>query len=499
MDFLDNIAIGFGIALTLKNILYAAIGAVFGTAVGVLPGLGSAATIALLLPITYKIEPVSAIIMLAGIYYGAMYGGSTTSILLNIPGEASSIVTCIDGYKMARQGRAGPALGVSAIGSFFAGTVGIFGLSLIAPSVASFALKFGPTEYTALVILGILMAVYLTEESTLKGLITIVIGLLLGTVGLDPVQGDIRFTFGLARLRDGFDFVVVAMGLYGISELLINLEAPEVRDVFKTSLKGLFPSLEDWKRCWGPIVRGSVLGFFVGVLPGGGGILSSFGSYAIEKRLSKHQEEFGKGAIEGVAAPEAANNAASTSSFIPLLTLGIPGNPSIALIFIALMIHGVRPGPLLVQNHPELFWGVIASMYIGNIMLLGLNLPLIRIWVRLLTVPYRFLAVVIVVICGIGAYSVSNATFDIGTMVIFGVIGYLMRKWGFPTAPLILAMILCPILERNIRRSLIMSGGDISIFIQSPISVILLSIAGFLMLTPFLRWVWKRRHCSAGT
>jgi putative tricarboxylic transport membrane protein len=300
-------------------------------------------------------------------------------------------------------------------------------------------------------------------------------------------------------LRDGFDFVVVAMGLYGISELLINLEAPEVRDVFKTSLKGLFPSLEDWKRCWGPIVRGSVLGFFVGVLPGGGGILSSFGSYAIEKRLSKHQEEFGKGAIEGVAAPEAANNAASTSSFIPLLTLGIPGNPSIALIFIALMIHGVRPGPLLVQNHPELFWGVIASMYIGNIMLLGLNLPLIRIWVRLLTVPYRFLAVVIVVICGIGAYSVSNATFDIGTMVIFGVIGYLMRKWGFPTAPLILAMILCPILERNIRRSLIMSGGDISIFIQSPISVILLSIAGFLMLTPFLRWVWKRRHCSAGT
>jgi putative tricarboxylic transport membrane protein len=436
-------------------------------------------------------DPASAIIMLAGIFYGAMYGGSTTSILLNIPGEAASVVTCLDGYKMARQGRAGAALGISAMGSFIAGTVSVFGMSLVAPTLASFALKFGPPEYFSLVLLGLLMAVYLSEESVIKGLAMVGLGLLLGTVGIDPVLGATRFTFGLSRLLDGFDFVVVAMGLFGISEVLINLEAPEIRDVFKTAFKGLLPTLEDWRRCWASVVRGSLLGFFIGILPGGGAIISSFISYAVEKRISKHPEQFGKGAIEGVAAPESANNAASTSSFIPLLTLGIPGNATIAMIFVALMIHGIRPGPLLLQEHPQLFWGVLCSMYIGNIMLLALNLPLIGMWVRLLTVPYHYLAVVVVMICVIGAYSVKSAVFDVGAMVGFGVVGYLMRKGGFPAAPLILAMILGPILERSLQQSLISSGGSPVIFVEKPISAVLLAVAVFLMVTPVLKRLWR--------
>lgn len=492
MDFWSNLLTGFSIAFSPWNLLFAALGALIGTAIGVLPGLGPPATVALLLPVTYKMEPTSAIIMLAGIFYGAMYGGSTTSILLNIPGEAASVVTCLDGYKMARQGRAGPALGISAIGSFIAGTISVFGLSLVAPTLAGFALKFGPAEYFSLVFLGLMMAVYLSEESIVKGLSMVALGLLLGTVGIDPVHGATRFTFGISRLLDGFDFVVVAMGLFGISEVLINLESPEVRDVFKTSLKGLLPNREDWRRCWASILRGSLLGFFIGVLPGGGAIISSFVSYAIEKRVSKNPDRFGKGAIEGVAAPEAANNAASTSSFIPLLTLGIPGNATIAMIFVALMIHGIRPGPLLLKEYPNLFWGVVASMYIGNLMLLGLNLPLIGFWVRLLRVPYHFLAVVVVIICLIGAYSVKNAVFDIGIMLGFGVLGYLMRKGGFPPAPFILAMILGPILERSLQQSLISSGGDPSIFIEKPISAGLLTVAAFLILTPLLKQLWKR-------
>jgi putative tricarboxylic transport membrane protein len=494
MDFLGNLGSGFAIALTPWNLFYCTVGAILGTAIGVLPGLGPPATIALLLPLTFKIEPVSAVIMLAGIFYGAMYGGSTTSILLNIPGEAASVVTCLDGYKMARQGRAGPALGMSALGSFIAGTLSVLGISIVAPSLATFALKFGPPEYFSLVILGLMMAVYLSAESLVKGLMMGVLGLLLGTVGIDPVLGVQRFTFGLSKLADGIDFVVMVMGLFGIAEILSNIETPEVRDIFKTDLKRLLPTLEDWRQCWAPVLRSSLIGFFVGVLPGGGAIISSFAAYALEKRVSKHPERFGQGAIEGVAAPESANNAASTSSFIPLLTLGIPGNASIAMIFVALMIHGIRPGPLLLQEHPEIFWGVTASMYIGNVILLGLNLPLIGLWVRLLKTPYRFLAVIVVVVCVIGAYSVNNSAFDVGMMFAFGVVGYLLRKGGFPTAPFILAMILGPMLERTLQQSLIASGGDLLVFFQRPLSATLLLAAWVLMLTPVVQWLWSHRR-----
>jgi putative tricarboxylic transport membrane protein len=493
MDVLGGIAQGFAVALTPANLLYAAIGAILGTAIGVLPGLGPPATIALLLPATYKVEATSAVIMLAGIFYGAMYGGSTTSILLNIPGEAASVVTCLDGYTMARQGRAGAALGISAIGSFIAGSLGILGLTLLAPPLAATALQFGPPEYFALILLGLMMAVYLSQGSVLKGLVMGTVGLLLGTVGLDPVLGAERFTFGIPKLTDGFDFVVVAMGLFGVAEVLSNIEAPGSRDIFRTALKHLLPTRADWRRCWAPVARGSLLGFLIGVLPGGGAIISSFMAYAVEKRLSKHPEQFGRGAIEGVAAPEAANNAAATSSFIPLLTLGIPGNASIAMIFVALMIHGIRPGPLLLQQHPDLFWGTVASMYIGNAMLLALNLPLIGVWVRLLRVPYRFLAAGVLVICIVGAYSVNNSVFDVGTMVAFGALGYLLRKGDFPAAPLILAMILGPQLERTLQQSLIAAGGDLRVFLQRPVSAALLLVAAGLVLSPAIRWGWRRQ------
>ncbi len=492
MDFLTNLVHGFSVALAPWNLLYAWIGAVLGTAIGVLPGLGPPATIALLLPVTYKIEPTGAVIMVAGIFYGAMYGGSTTSILLNIPGEAASVVTCLDGYRMARKGRAGAALGICAIGSFIAGTLSIVGLSLLAPPLASFALSFGPPEYFALVVLGLLMAVYLSEGSALKGLTMAALGLLIGMVGLDPVQGAERFTFGLPRLTDGVDFVVVTMGFFGITEVLSNLAAPEVREVYGTTLRNLLPNREEWQRSVPAIGRGSLLGFFIGILPGGGAIISSFIAYAVEKRLSRHPEQFGTGMVEGVAAPEAANNAAAGSSFIPLLTLGIPGNASIAMIFVALMIHGIRPGPLLIQQHPDLFWGTVASMYIGNVMLLVLNLPLVGLWVKLLTVPYRYLAALVVVMCIVGAYSVSNTAFDVGLMVLFGVLGFLFRLGGFPAAPLVLAMILGPQLERSLQQSLIASGGSPLVFVESATALVLLMVGALLMLLPAARWARRR-------
>jgi len=492
MNVLANLMGGFGIALTPWNLLYAFLGALIGTAIGVLPGLGPPATIALLLPLTYGMDATSAMIMVSGIFYGAMYGGSTTSILLNIPGEASTVVTCLDGYQMARRGRAGPALGISAMGSFIGATISIFLMSMAAPALANLALDFGPAEYTSLVVVGLLMTVYLSGDSIVKGLLMAVLGLVLAMVGFDPIYAVPRFTFGVTRMLDGIDFVVAAMGLFGIAEVLSNLEAPEVREVYKASLKGLLPTREDWKRCWTAILRGSALGFFIGVLPGGGAIISSFVAYAVEKKISKHPEEFGKGAIEGVAAPESANNAASQSSFIPLLTLGIPGNATIAMIYVALMIHGIQPGPMLLTEHPGLFWGVIASMYIGNLMLLCLNLPLIGLWVRLLKVPYHYLSVVIVIICIIGAYSIKNSVFDVEMMVAFGVLGYFLRKGGFPAAPLVLALILGRILERSYQQSLKTSGADPMIFIDKPISAMLLAVGLLVIMAPVFRWAWRK-------
>ena len=489
MEILNNLAAGFAVALTPTNLLYCFLGSFIGSAIGVLPGLGPPATIALLLPITYGIPATSAVILLAGIFYGAMYGGSTTSILLNIPGEAASVVTCLDGYQMARQGRAGAALAISGFGSFIAGTFSIIGLTLLAPPLAGFALKFGPPENFALLVLGLMMAGYLAGTSMTKGLMMACLGLLLGTVGLDPIMGTQRFTYGVYKLSDGFEFILVAMGLFGIGEVLVNVEQTIKAEVFQTKISGLLPKREEWRTSAAPIARGSLLGFFIGVLPGGGATVSSFISYALEKKLSKHPERFGRGAIEGVAAPEAANNSAATGSFIPLLTLGIPGNASIAMIFAALLIHGVRPGPLLVTEKPEVFWGLVASMYIGNAMLLLLNLPLIGLWVKLLRVPYPLLAPLILTFVIVGAYSVNNSIFDVGITVAFGLFGYLMRKFNFEPAPLVLAMILGPQLEAALRRSLIYSRGDLGVFFERPIAAVLMTLALIMLLSPVFRWL----------
>ncbi|MBI4270279.1 MAG: tripartite tricarboxylate transporter permease [Candidatus Rokubacteria bacterium] len=493
MEILSLLGHGFAIALTPTNLMYCFLGSFIGTAIGVLPGLGPPATIALLLPITYGIPPTSAVILLAGIFYGAMYGGSTTSILLNIPGEAASVVTCLDGYAMARQGRAGAALAVSAVGSFIAGTVGVVGLMVLAPPLAAFALRFGAPEYAALLVLGLMMVGYLGGGSMTKGFIMAALGLLLGMVGLDPIMGSPRFTYGVFKLSEGFEFVLVAMGLFGIGEVLVNVERSVAPEVLRTKIRGLLASREEWRAAAPSLARGSLLGFGIGVLPGGGAVISSFVSYALEKKLSRHPERFGQGAIEGVAAPEAANNAAATSSFIPLLTLGIPGNASIALIFAALLIHGIRPGPLLVSQQPEVFWGLIASMYIGNAMLLVLNLPLIRFWVRLLEVPYAILAPFIVVFVLVGAYSVNNSVFDVGTTIAFGALGWLIRKLDFEPAPLVLAMILGPQLEAALRRSLIYSRGDLLVFFERPIAATLMALALLMLLSPVLRRLLARR------
>lgn len=482
MEAFHGLFQGFSIALSGINLLFAFIGALLGTAVGVLPGLGPAATISLLLPITYMIgSPVTAIIMMAGIYYGSMYGGSTTSILLNLPGEAASVVTCIDGYKMAQQGRAGAALGIAAIGSFIAGTLAVVGLTFLAPPLAEFAIKFGPPEYFALMLVGLLLAVTLSGTSILKGLILLLVGLLLGTVGLDPVSGKIRFTFGSIALQSGFDFVTLAMGVFGLGEILCNLEETMKAEIITTKVGNIFPTLKDWAEAKWAIIRGALIGFFVGIIPGGGAVISSLASYAVEKRRSKHPERFGEGAIEGVAGPESANNAASSSSFIPLMTLGIPGNASIAMIFAALLIQGITPGPFLLQEHPDVFWGVIASMYVGNAMLLVLNLPLVGLWVQLLKVPYGILAPMVVLFTTVGVYSVANQTFDIFALLFFALLGYLIRKLKFEPGPLPLAFVLGPLIENSLRQSLLMSGGSMSIFVTRPISGALIAL--FVVLT----------------
>ena len=482
MEIFSGLLSGFDVALTGTNILFAFLGALIGTAIGVLPGLGPAATIALLLPLTYVISsPVTAIIMMAGIYYGSMYGGSTTSILLNLPGEAASVVTCIDGYQMAKKGRAGAALAIAAIGSFIAGTVSIIGMTFFAPPLAEFALDFGPPEYFALTSLGLLLAVFLSGGSIIKGLIIICVGLLLAMVGLDTISGKIRFTFGSTGLQGGFDFVTLAMGVFGLGEILYNLERKLSTDLVTSKLGKIFPTLKDWANSRWAILRGSLIGFFVGIIPGGGAVIASLTSYAVEKKYSKTPEEFGKGIIEGVAGPESANNAASSSSFIPLLTLGIPGNPSIAMIFAALMIQGITPGPFLITEHPDVFWGVIASMYLGNVMLLVLNLPLVGLWVQMLRVPYGILAPVIVLFTTVGVYSVQNQIFDVYSMLFFALVGYGIRKLKFDPAPLPLAFVLGPMVERSLRQSLLISGGDPTIFVNRPISGTLIGIIVLLI------------------
>jgi putative tricarboxylic transport membrane protein len=491
---MDHLLMGFAVAVEPMNLLYGFIGVFIGTFIGILPGLGPPGAIAILLPTTYSLPPISSLIMLAGIYYGAMYGGSITSILLNIPGEAASVVTCIDGYQMARQGRAGPALGISVFGSFIAGTLGICGLVVFAPPLASFALRFGPPEYFSLMVAGLVVLSYMTQGSVLKGLMMATVGLILGSVGTDPITGIGRYTFKMLELSDGIGFIPVVMGLFGVSEVMLSIEDREDREIFKTSIRNLLPSRKDWRESAGPIARGSLLGFFLGILPGGGAVLSSFVSYALEKRLSRNPEEFGKGAIAGVAGPESANNSASSGAFIPVLSLGIPSNAATAILLGALLIYGVQVGPLLMLNEPKLFWGVIASMYIGNVMLLILNLPMIGFWVRLLKIPYRLLFPIILLFCLLGVYSVNSSAVEIIFMVIFGLIGYLLRKYRYDPAPLVLAIIIGPMLEMNLRQSLILSHGNLSIFIQRPISGVLLIISAALLVVPIFQNYKKHRR-----
>jgi len=496
LESLTSLAYGFNIALQPQNLLYCFIGVTMGTLVGVLPGIGPTATVALLLPATFKLDPISAIIMLSGICYGAMYGGSTTSILLNIPGEASSVVTCLDGYQMARQGRAGPALGISAFGSFIAGTFSILGLVVLAPTLAEFALKFGPPEYFALMIMGLTVVAYLARKSMVKALMMTLVGIMLGCIGLDPITATPRFTFGILELTDGIGLAPVVMGLFGIAEVLENLGVLAKVEVFAGKIKGLFPDREDWRRSIGPIARGSFLGFFLGLLPGVGAIIPQFLSYGLEKRLSAHPERFGKGEIEGVAAPEACNNAAVGGTFIPLLSLGIPSNAMTAILLGALMIYGLTPGPLLIKNSPDLFWGVIASMYIGNILLLILNLPLIPVWVSVLKIPYSYLSSFIILFCLIGAYSLNNSTADIFVAVIFSLIGLLMKKFDFEAAPLVLAFVLGPLLETALRRSLILSDGSFLIFFERPISAAFILFALFVLAVPLFSKIRLGRGLS---
>jgi putative tricarboxylic transport membrane protein len=488
VDFLHNLSIGFSIAYSLNNLFYCFVGVLIGTLIGVLPGIGPAGTIAMLLPVSFKMDAVSSIIMMAGVYYGAQYGGSTTSILLNIPGEAASVVTCLDGYQMARKGRAGPALGMSAFSSFIGGTISVAGLMLLAPLLVQVALQFGPPEYFALTVFGLTMIAYLASGSLIKSLLMGALGLFLSTIGMDPISGIRRFTFGSITLSDGVGLIPVAMGMYGLAEVLENLEEEMRREVFKTDLRNLLPTLKDWVACRWAIVRGTIIGFLFGMLPGGSTALPTFIVYGLEKRASKYPEKFGTGVIEGVAAPETANNAATGSAMIPLLCLGIPANVAMAVLLGAFIIHGIQPGPLLMGKHPQLFWGTIASMYIGNVMLLILNLPLIGLWVQFLRVPYRLLFPLIVLFCFLGTYGVNNNFYDVLVMVIFGAVGYIMNKYRYQGAPLLLALILGPIMEMNFRQALII--GNPMIFFRKPISASLLGFAILLLtLKPLLKTV----------
>jgi putative tricarboxylic transport membrane protein len=494
MEVLNDLYLGFQVALTPTNLLFCFAGVVIGTLVGVLPGIGPVGAMALLLPATFGLSLKSSLIMLAGIYYGAMYGGSTTSILVNIPGEAASVITCIEGYKMARQGRAGPALGISAIGSFVGGTLSVIGLMLIANPLARAALKFGPPEYFSLMCAGLIVLTYLTQGSMVKALMTALVGFLLGSIGLDMVVGIPRFTLGINELTDGVGIIPLVMGLFGVAEVFSNLETAMKREIFEAKIENIWPSLKDYAQSKWAIIRGSILGFLLGILPGGGAILSSFLSYGIEKKLAKEPERFGHGAIEGVAGPETANNAAAGGSLIPLLSLGIPPNVVMAMLFSAMIIHGIQPGPLLMKTSPDLFWGLVASMYVGNVLLVLLNLPLIGLWIQLLKIPYRILMPLILLFCLIGSYSLNHSIFDVMIMILSGGLGYLMRKFGYEGAPLVLAFVLGPLLEQNLRQSLLISGGSFTIFISRPISAVTLSIAFLLLLSNLVPFMKKRRE-----
>jgi putative tricarboxylic transport membrane protein len=486
MEIYHYILLGLKVGFQPINLFFCFVGVFVGTLVGVLPGVGPVAAMALLLPATFHMAPVSAIIMLSGIYYGAMYGGSTTSILVNIPGEAASVITCLDGYQMARKGRAGPALGMAAFASFIAGTIGVLILMLIANPMAAFILKFGPPEYFAVMVLGLTLLIYLAQGSRIKALVMACFGLILSFIGIDVVTGQHRLNFGWMELADGVGLVPLIMGIFGISEVLINMEEEAKQEVYKTKIKGLFPSLKDWSDSKWPLVRGTLLGFLLGIIPGGGPTIAAFASYAVEKKVSSHPEKFGTGTIEGVAGPEAANNSATAGGFIPLFLIGIPTNGILAMLFSALLIHGLQPGPLLLQQNPEIFWGTVISMYIGNIMLLVLNLPLLGLWVKILKIPYAILFPMILFFCLIGAYSINNNAMDVIVMLVFGVVGYLMRKFEYEGAPLILAFILCPMLERSFIQALNMSGGDYRIFFESPISAVTMTVTLCVILSAFV-------------
>jgi len=490
VEAVHHLLSGFAIATTLDNLLYCLVGAIIGTLVGILPGLGPIAGIALLIPATFGLNATSAIIMLAGIYYGAMYGGSTTSILINVPGETASVITCIDGYQMAQKGRAGQALAICAIGSFIAGSLGILGMVFLAPPLAEAALAFGPPEFFSLMVFGFIVLSNVTGTSLLKSLMMAVLGLIIGTIGLDPVTGLARFTFGSTYLLGGIEFVAVAIGLFGIGEVLINVEQPSEaleQKVLVPRLRELYPTLEDLKQSIGAILRGTGIGFGVGLVPGPAPVIATYASYKVEKSIARHPEEFGQGAIQGVAGPESANNSACQSAFIPLFVLGIPFAPPTAILLGAFLIHGVTPGPMLIGQHPELFWGVVASMYIGNFILLLLNLPFVPLFANILRTPKKVLLPLVILFCITGMYTVNNSVFDIWTMLAFGALGYLMRQWAYEGAPLLLALVLGPKLEVAFRQSLMISHGDFGIFVTRPVSLVFLLATFVFLILPLLR------------
>jgi len=489
---LHSLYLGFSVALQPANAWYAFLGCLVGTLVGVLPGIGPLAGISILLPVTFGLNATQAIIMLAGIYYGSQYGGSTTSILMRIPGEASSVMTCIDGYAMAKKGRAGSALCIAAVGSWIGGTFGVLVLTVVAPPLATLAIRFGPPEYTALLLLGLIFLAYMSSSSLIRTLLMACLGLLLGMIGIDNMTGHFRYSFDLADLGDGIGIVPVAVGLFGLGEILSTPSATAVKDIITPRLRDLLPTATEWRQSAMPITRGTLLGFFIGIIPGSAHIISSFLSYALEKRVSKHPEEFGKGAVAGVAGPETANNAASTGAFVPMLALGIPTGPITAVLIGALMLHGIQVGPTLVNDHPDVFWGFVASMYVGNIMLLALNLPLVGLFVWVLRIPYAYLYPLIIMFCIIGVYEVNNSIVDVWIMLIMGVLGYILRKFEFDPAPLVLGLVIAPILEQSLRQSLIMSNGNYFIFFSRPISGGLMLVSATLLLLSAITFALKR-------